>query len=151
MKTEKRFALLRIAFGCVWAIDAYFKWTPEVRDNMIGLLTETLDGQPAWEAWWIHTWVHIANIDPPLFGILIAIIQTALAVSLIFGVFSRLALWCGLVFALLIWSVPEGFGGPYGPGSTDLGSGIMYALLFVALIIGNAWHQYRIDSLLRRN
>jgi hypothetical protein len=36
------------------------------------------------------------------------------------------------------WSVPEGFGGPYGPGSTDVGTGIVYALtsLLFLLIIG---------------
>ena len=35
-------------------------------------------------------------------------------------------------------SVPEGFGGPYGPGSTDIGTGIIYSFVFLALIMINA-------------
>jgi nitrite reductase (NO-forming) len=35
---------------------------------------------------------------------------------------------------LLVWGVPEGFGGPYSSGATDIGTGIIYALLFAALL-----------------
>ena len=35
-----------------------------------------------------------------------------------------------------MWSVAEGFGGPYVPGtSTDVGSAIIYSLVFLALLL----------------
>jgi nitrite reductase (NO-forming) len=41
----------------------------------------------------------------------------------------------GLVFSLLIWSTAEGFGGPYTAGSTDLGTAIIYAVVFALLFL----------------
>jgi thiosulfate dehydrogenase [quinone] large subunit len=142
MNGEKRFALLRIIFGIVWAIDAMLKWTPEIRSHIIDVLTHAQAGQSVWEADWINIWVQVASINPYAFGTLIAVIETMLALSLITGVFSRAALYCGAVFAFLIWSVPQGFGGPYTGGSTDVDSGIVYLLLFMALIMGQAWRSY---------
>jgi hypothetical protein len=34
---------------------------------------------------------------------------------------------------LLVWAVGEGFGGPYVSGSTDVGAGIIYTVLFLTL------------------
>ncbi len=34
--------------------------------------------------------------------------------------------------------MPEGFGGPYGPSSTDIGTGIIYAFVFLLLMVINA-------------
>ena len=44
----------------------------------------------------------------------------------------------GIFTSLVIWGVPEGFGGPYGPTSTDIGTGIIYAMVFILFIIINA-------------
>lgn len=52
-----------------------------------------------------------------------------------------------VVFALLIWSVGEAFGGPYVAGSTDIGAGIIYALVAAGLLIGVSWKEYSIDSI----
>ena len=35
--------------------------------------------------------------------------------------------------SILIWAVGEGFGGPYTSGATDIGTAIIYALVFAAL------------------
>jgi hypothetical protein len=43
---------------------------------------------------------------------------------------------------VVIWAVAEGFGGPYGSGSTDIGAAVMYAVVFLAL--------YGLDTLVRR-
>ena len=43
----------------------------------------------------------------------------------------------GIITDLVIWDVPEGFGGPYGPPSTYTGTGIIYALVFFLLIVIN--------------
>src|SRR5207245_6909546 len=56
-----------------------------------------------------------------------------------------------LILSLLIWAIPEGFGGPYGPGSTDIGTGIVYSFVFLSLIIINAMSgtsKYSLDYLI---
>ena len=150
MKNAKGFALLRIVFGLVWAVDAVFKWTPEIRLHITDVLTQAQAGQPALEAAWINFWVHVATLlDPVVFGCLIAVIETLLALSLITGLFSRSIMYLGVAFAFMVWSVPQGFGGPYAPGATDIDSGIIYLLVFVALILGEAWKEYNLGSKLK--
>jgi nitrite reductase (NO-forming) len=54
---------------------------------------------------------------------------------------------------LIIWSVPEGFGGPYGPGSTDIGTGMVYAIVsFLLLVINAAFgpSRYSLDFIIER-
>ncbi len=146
MKSEKRFAYLRIAFGFVWAIDAWFKWQPAFLNGLSGMLSSMADGQPAWAKAWIELWVHIVNINPHLFAILVALIETYIALSLIFGFFTRITLIGSIIFSLLLWSIGEGFGGPYMAGSTDIGCAIIYAFVATALWIGMAWKAFSIDA-----
>lgn len=47
-------AILRIVFGLVWAIDAWFKWQPDFINSFSSYLTGNLDGQPAWVVNWIN-------------------------------------------------------------------------------------------------
>src|SRR5215831_20176757 len=61
----------------------------------------------------------------------------------------------GIILSLMIWSTIEGFGGPYGPGSssTDIGAAIMYAFIFVAIIIverSSNYSRYSLDALIER-
>ncbi|MDR3546925.1 MAG: DoxX family protein [Candidatus Pacebacteria bacterium] len=150
MNSEKPFALLRIAFGVVWAIDAGFKWTPSFINGFTGYLTSALDGQPAWIQDWINMWVHFVSINPHAFAIVVALGESAIAAGLIFGLFTRLALAGGIILALVIWVTAEGFGGPYAAGSTDVGTGIIYVLVFIALWLGRSWRSYSLDSLIKR-
>ena len=39
----------------------------------------------------------------------------------------------GIVWSVAIWTIPEGFGGSFLAGATDIGTAIMYALVFVVL------------------
>ncbi len=77
-------------------------------------------------------------MNPALFLYVVAVSETLLGLALILGVVRKPAYLAGIALSLLIWSVPEGFGGPYGPGSTDIGTGIIYAFVFVFLLIVNA-------------
>jgi thiosulfate dehydrogenase (quinone) large subunit len=151
MKEAKGFAFLRIAFGLVWAFDAVLKWQPAFLNDFAGQVGAMLEGQPAWMAAWIEGWVHLANMSPHLFAILIAILQTGIALGLILGLFTRTTIIIGILMSLVIWAVPEGFGGPYGAGSTDPGAAIIYLFVFVALWLGASWSMYSIDSRLSRD
>ena len=56
----------------------------------------------------------------------------------------------GILYRLFVWSVAEGFGGPYVPGTTtDVGAAIIYSLLFLALLLADAG-RFSVDSLIER-
>jgi nitrite reductase (NO-forming) len=139
----------RIAFGLVWAIDAYFKWQPAFANNFVSYLQETFSGQPALIQSWLNFWINLVNIDPHLFARIVALGETGIAIGLILGLFSNLAYAGGTFLALVIWSVPEGFGGPYTPGATDIGAGIIYVFGFLGLFLLSAGWYYGLDHTLR--
>ncbi len=135
---SKGIGVLRIVFGLVWLVDAWFKWQPDFINKFTDYLTGALDGQPPAVQAWISFWVNIVKIDPHVFAHTVAIAETAVALGLIFGVFSNLTNLGGILLSLVIWSTAEGFGGPYTPGSTDIGSAVIYALVFAGLFFANA-------------
>ncbi|HUX81163.1 MAG TPA: DoxX family protein [Candidatus Paceibacterota bacterium] len=149
-KEDKSFAILRIIFGAVWLIDASFKWNPAFLNNFTNYLTEGAQGQSALVQAWVHLWINGVSVNPYFFAIIVAIAETAIAIGLIFGLFTRLAIIGGIAMTLVIWSTAEGFGGPYMSGSTDIGAAIIYAILFIALWLGHCWKYYSIDSVLRK-
>ncbi len=141
----KGFGILRIVFGLVWAIDAWFKWQPDFINNFSSYLTGTLDGQPGWVQTWINFWIHIVGVDPHIFAHLVAIGETAIAIALIVGAFSNLTYIVGVLLSIVIWTSAEGFGGPYVAGSTDIGAAIIYVLVFAGLFLANAGLYYGVD------
>jgi uncharacterized membrane protein YphA (DoxX/SURF4 family) len=142
-------AFTRIAFGLVWAIDAYFKWQPAFANNFVSYLQETFSGQPALIQSWLNLWIKLVSISPHLFARIVALGETGIAIGLIFGLFSNLAYAAGTLLSLVIWSVPEGFGGPYTPGATDIGTGIIYVFGFLGLFLLSAGWHYGLDRILR--
>ena len=145
--------VVEIIFGVVWGIDGAFKFIPGVVQAFPQLLQTAAAGQPAWLAWWFSFWSTAAAGNAALFVYSIGLLELALSFSLIFGFARRIGYSGGFVLSLLIWSVPEGFGGPYGPGATDIGTGIIYALAFLMLIALNVAygsHKMSADNLLSR-
>lgn len=146
---DKSFAVLRIIFGFVWAIDAYFKWQPAFINNLTDYLTEGAHDQPALVQGWINLWVHGVSVDPHFFAIVVALAETAIAIGLLLGLLTKVALSGGIAMSLVIWSTAEGFGGPYMTGSTDIGAAIIYVIVFVALWLGKCWRYYSVDARLK--
>jgi nitrite reductase (NO-forming) len=122
-------------FGAIFGVDAYLKWLPGYRDTYLSQLKSVAHGQPSWLAGWFQLWISLQSAAPAVFATLTGIIETVLALCLLLGAARRLAYTVGAIYTLLIWAVGEGFGGPYTPGSTDVGTGIVYALLFVTLLV----------------
>jgi thiosulfate dehydrogenase [quinone] large subunit len=127
--------VVRLLFGAAWAIDAVMKWLPGFRHSFLSQLRDTAHGQPSWLHWWFHDWIVVQSHAPGLFVALTAITETLLALVLLLGVARRAGYLVGIGWSLLVWAVGEGFGGPYMSGSTDIGTGIVYALLFGALLV----------------
>lgn len=130
--------VLRIVFGLVWGIDAWFKWQPAFVNNLTAYVTGDLKGQPGAVRAWIHFWHAVVGVDPRLVAYSAAAGETLLAIALIFGLFTNLSSIGGIILSVVIWSTAEGFGGPYQAGSTDIGAAIIYALVFVALFLARA-------------
>jgi nitrite reductase (NO-forming) len=126
---------IRVAFGMAWGIDAFLKWQPAFFDNYSTYITGIISGQPAWLLPWFNFWGNLIQMNPDLFAWLTRIIETLIAAGLLLGLFRKWVYLLGGIFALLIWSIPEGFGGPYTPGATDVGAGLIYVFVFIALIL----------------
>jgi nitrite reductase (NO-forming) len=126
---------IRTTFGLVWAIDAFFKWQPDFFNNYLSYITGIVSGQPQWLMPWFNLWVKIITPNPGLFALLTCLAETIIAIGLLFGFGRKWIYVLGGLFALAIWTVPEGFGGPYTPGATDVGGGLIYVVVFAALIV----------------
>jgi uncharacterized membrane protein YphA (DoxX/SURF4 family) len=142
-------AFTRITFGLVWAIDANFKWQPAFANNFVSYLQETYNGQPAIIQAWLNAWINLVSINPHLFARIVALGETGIAIGLILGLFSNLAYVGGTLLSIVIWAVPEGFGGPYTSGATDIGTGIIYIFGFMGLFLLSAGQYYGLDKIIR--
>ena len=126
---------LRLAFGIVFAINAVLKWLPGYRDSYLSQLEDVAQGQPSWLHGWFHFWVTLQSGAPSFWADLTGVTETALALVLLLGVARRPGYLVGAGYMLLVWAVGEGFGGPYVSGSTDVGTGIIYTLLFLTMFV----------------
>lgn len=144
-------AMLRMGFGAVWVADASLKWQPAFRANFMQLLAGAAQGQPGFLGWWFALWQTIVSSRAPVFAVLTAGTETYLAVAVLAGFARKLTYSIGLLYGLFVWSVAEGFGGPYVPGATtDVGAAIVYSLLFGTLLLVDggrlsvdAWIEHR--------
>ena len=138
-------AILRIAFGVIWAVDASLKWQPAFQANFQQMLSDVAKGQPGFLGWWFTLWQFVVSGRAPVLGILTASTETYLAVALLTGFARKITYSVGILYAFFVWSVAEGFGGPYRPGTTtDVGAAIVYSLFFGALLLVDAG-RYSVD------
>jgi len=132
-------ASLRIAFGVIWLVDAVLKWQPAFQANFSQIVAGVAQGQPAFLSWWFSIWQVIVSGRAPIFAVLTAATETYLAFALIAGFARKFTYAIGIAYGLFVWSVAEGFGGPYVPGTTtDVGAAIIYSLVFWALLLVDA-------------
>jgi|ERR1039458_413926 nitrite reductase (NO-forming) len=91
-------------------------------------------GQPAWLKWWFDFWITFQHPRAMFVAYLVAVIGTLIALALIVGFARKLTYVSTIVFSILIWSTAEGFGGPYTSGVSDIGTAIIYAVVFLGLL-----------------
>ena len=125
---------LRIGFGIIWLIDAILKWLPGFRSGYMDTLMGQAQGQPGWLKPWFDFWINLQHPYATFFAYLVAVIETLIAVALITGFARKVTYIAAIVFSLLIWMTAEGFGGPYTSGAADIGTAIIYAVVFAALL-----------------
>jgi thiosulfate dehydrogenase [quinone] large subunit len=135
---SRRIAAVRILFGLVWAVDAAFKFEPAFYNGILQSIKSADSGEPSWLNHWFNVWYRIIGSNPHLFAVIILIIETLIAISLLFGIARRINYSLGALLSFLVWSVAEGFGGPYVSGSTDIGAGFIYVIVFLLLYVADS-------------
>jgi len=146
-------SFIRIFLGIVWLIDGYLKFSPGLVDSFPDLVRSAGDGQPTWLQPWFSFWSSVTTGNAALFVYTTGVLEVALGAALVLGFMRKIAYLGGIIFSLFIWAIPEGFGGPYGPGSTDIGTGIIYSFVFLSLLIINTISgpsKYSLDFLIER-
>ncbi len=63
-----------------------------------------------------------------------AVLETLVALAIIFGFARKLTYISSAVFGVVIWAEAEGFCGPYVVGSSDIGAAIIYAVVCMGLL-----------------
>ncbi len=126
--------VLRITFGVIWLIDATLKWLPGFRASYMSVIMGEAQGQPGWLRPWFDFWIRFQHPDAVFLAYLAAVIETLIAVALIAGFARKLTYLSAIAFSLLIWGTAEGFGGPYTSGASDIGTAIIYAVVFAGLL-----------------
>jgi len=125
---------LRIAFGVIWLIDATLKWLPGFRAGYMSTIMGEAQSQPGWLQPWFHFWIRFQHPDAMFLAYLVAVVETLIALALIAGFARKLTYISTIVFSLLIWATAEGFGGPYTAGAADIGTAVIYAVVFAGLL-----------------
>jgi len=125
---------LRITFGVIWLIDATLKWLPGFRAGYMSTIMGEAQSQPGWLQPWFHFWIRLQHPEAVFLAYLVAVVETLIALALIAGFARKLTYMSAIVFSLLIWATAEGFGGPYTSGASDIGTAIIYAVVFAGLL-----------------
>ena len=127
--------VLRIAFGVIWLIDATLKWLPGFRASYMSVIMAEAQGQPGWLRPWFDFWIRFQHPEAMFLAYLAAVLETLIAVALIAGFARKLTYLSAIAFSLVIWGTAEGFGGPYTAGAADIGTAIIYAVVFAGLLV----------------
>jgi len=143
----------RIAFGLIWLIDAGLKWEPAFRTGFTAMLKEAAQGQPGWLHGWFHLWINMVAPNSGFFAYSTAVIETLVAVAVIVGFARKFTYISAALFSVLIWATAEGFGGPYTSSSTDIGTAVIYSVVFMGLLAldyETGPSRFSVDSLIER-
>ena len=125
---------LRIGFGIIWLVDAVLKWLPGFRAGYMDTIMGIRDGQPGWLKPWFTFWINLQHPSPAFFAYLVAVAETLIALALIAGFARKATYLSAIAFSLMIWATAEGFGGPYTSGAADIGTAVIYAVVFAGLL-----------------
>jgi hypothetical protein len=139
--TGRLYGAGRLLFGLLWAFDAFWKWHHYFLEHAVTYLVQSQQGQLAWIVAYIQFFIDIVRaVGPFAFGSFAAIIETSIALSLLFRIALRVILPVGFLYSFRLWTTAEGWGGPYGPGFTGnrgdiLGTIIIYGFIFLYLMV----------------
>jgi uncharacterized membrane protein YphA (DoxX/SURF4 family) len=149
---QRSTSVVRVIFGFIWLVNAFYKWQPAFRRGFVGLITAAAKGQPSWLMPWFQAWHNLIALQPALFSYGVALAETFLGLALIAGFARKLIYAFGAGWSIVIWTTAEGFGQQHGV-PTDIGAAIIYAVVFVALLAldtGCGTRAMSVDALIER-
>ena len=134
--------LARNGFGLLWGYDALLKFQPYFLNHFMGYLS---DAQSQMAGTWIggyeHLWVVVTQaFGPHLVALTVAVVEAAIAISLLSGRGLRVMGPIGFLLSFAIWSTAETWGGPYSSAVSSapaslFGTASIYMLAFVYVMI----------------
>lgn len=127
--------IIRIIFGVIWIFDgslAFLKGAAPLFEKLV--INESLN-QPKVLEGFFSFWIYVVKLNPYFWTYLIGILSVILGLSIILGLLKKTTYILGIIFSLFIWSVGEGFGGPYVAGTTDISAGPIYVVVFLLLLL----------------
>src|SRR5216683_1590085 len=142
---------LRISFGVIWLIDAVLKWLPGFRSGYMSMLMG--QAQPHWLMPWFNFWINLQHPRAIGFAYFVAAVETLIAIAVIVGFARKLTYISAIGFSVMIWATAEGFGGPYTSGAADIGTAVIYAVVFAGLLTLLAYNgpaRYSVDYYLEQ-
>jgi nitrite reductase (NO-forming) len=96
----------------------------------------------------------IVAIGPTAWAYGIALAETGIALAVLLGFARKLTYVGGAVWSLLVWATAEGFGrAGSGEVATDIGTAIVYAVVFLALLAADQCERtrpYSLDAVIER-
>jgi nitrite reductase (NO-forming) len=110
-------------------------------------------GQPGWLKPWFRFWTNLQSPHPAFYAYLVAAVETLIAVAVLVGFARKITYISAAAFSVLIWAVAEGFGGPYTSGASDIGTAVIYAVVFLGLLALMAYTgpaRYSVDYYLEK-
>jgi nitrite reductase (NO-forming) len=128
-------SFVRIVFGVIFAIDAFFKWRVGFHQTFVEIVKKAGEGQPSWLHWWFKFWLETVSPHHHVWAYSIAAIETLIALALILGFARKTTYIVTALVSLGIWGIAEGFGGPYTSTSTDIGAAVIYAVVALCLLV----------------
>ncbi|MFI5413019.1 MAG: DoxX family membrane protein [Candidatus Lutacidiplasmatales archaeon] len=148
-------AILRVLVGAVWTVDGILKFYSGYAGQFLSQLQGTQQAAPSWLSGWFQFWVNVTQSSPTTVVYVVGVFEILIGVALLGGFMRKIAYIGGFVLALMIWAIPENFGGLYNitVNTTDIGTGILYAFAMMGLILINAAHgpsRYSVDWYIER-
>jgi nitrite reductase (NO-forming) len=144
---------VRVLFGLIWVADVYFKWQPSFLNRLPDVMRDGAQRQPGWIAPWFSFAQGVIALHPTAWAYLIALAETGIALALILGFARKVTYIGGAIYSLMIWSTAEGLGRTSGV-ATDIGTAIIYAVVFLALVAidarGRGTRPYSLDAVIER-
>jgi uncharacterized membrane protein YphA (DoxX/SURF4 family) len=153
LKIYRFTSAVRVVFGVIWLVDAYYKWQPSFLAHYNDLIAASAKGQPALAMPWFNFWHKLFSFQPAFFGYATAAGETFIALALILGFARKFTYAFGAAWTLMIWTTAEGFGQSDVPVVTDIGTAIIYTVVFLALLALDSYRGARafsLDALIER-
>lgn len=136
------FKILRVTFGAILAFNALYQMHPAYLKHLFLASIAARPGQDGWYVSFTHgVMAGVQFLGAPAVALVTVMIGAVLAVSMLSGIQVRLFAWVGAIFTMLLWITVGHLGGPYTQGATDPGTLIVYALVFVAILLSEPMSQ----------